>query len=115
MYSAQTHLRCNFVTFEIPKSFSFLVQKSIWDLKIDQITFQMGVCTVHTAFIQVNLVDQNLDSLCIFVAASFFEILLHLLVEHKPKLLVAVWPSNQFLRPAHRRLLQNTIQNYFPI
>ena len=37
------YLKCNLVTIEIPNLFPYLVQKSIWDLKIDKITFQLGV------------------------------------------------------------------------
>ena len=44
-----THLKCNLVNFEIPKSFPYVVQKSIWDLKIDKITFQMGVYILYSS------------------------------------------------------------------
>ena len=41
-YSAVfTNLKCNLVNFEIPNRFLYSMELSIWNLKIDKITFQM--------------------------------------------------------------------------
>ena len=36
-----TNLKCNLVNFEIPNRFLYSMELSIWNLKIDKITFQM--------------------------------------------------------------------------
>ena len=49
-------LKCNLVNFEVPKLENHclsLVQKSIWDLKIDKITFQTGVYILYSSRICV--------------------------------------------------------------
>ena len=36
-------LKCNLVNFDILNGFLYVLWKSIWDIKIDKITFQRGV------------------------------------------------------------------------
>ena len=60
MYNAHTHLKCNIVTFEIPKSFPWY-RNPFGISKFTRLHFKW-VCTVynlHTSFIQVNYVDQK--------------------------------------------------------
>ena len=69
-YSAViTHLAFNLVNFKLPNGFMYILQKSIWELKIDKITCQMSKdCTM--SFNQVNFVDQKGETVMLYCSQS---------------------------------------------